>query len=100
MKRSQKEEKQRSKRRDEELSWWCRHQFSFLSLARLAIKYLAIPPSSAASERIFSMSGNVVTKKRSRLGDDAVDTLVFLNDSHGVTWDSGISQEDLRRKDK
>ena len=47
VKRSQKEEKQRPKRRDEEMSWWCRHQFSFPSLARLAIKYLAIPPSSA-----------------------------------------------------
>ena len=46
------------------------------------------------------MAGNVVTKKRSRLGDDAVDVLVFLNGSHGVTWDSGNSQEELRRKDE
>ena len=45
------------------------------------------------------MAENVVTKKRSRLGGDAVNALVSLNGSHGVAWDSGISQEELRRKD-
>lgn len=81
----------------DELSWWCRHQFSFPSLARLAVKYLVIPPSSAASERVFSLAGNIVTKKRNRLGDDTVDALVFLNGSHGLSWSSGISQKALGR---
>lgn len=81
----------------DELSWWCRHQFSFPSLARLAVKYLVIPPSSAASERVFSLAGNIVTNKRNRLGDDTVDALVFLNGSHGLSWSSGISQKDLGR---
>ena len=40
--------------------------------------YLAIPASSAASERVFLVAGNVVTKKRNKLGDDTVDALVFF----------------------
>lgn len=82
----------------DDLEWWCRLQFSFPSLARLAVKFLAIPPSSAASERVFSMAGNIVTKKCNRLGDDSIDALVFLNGSHGLAWSSGISQEELGRK--
>ena len=69
-------------------------------LARLAKKYLSIPASSAASERVFLAAGNVVTKKRNKLGDDTVDALVFLDGSHGLAWSSGISQEALGRKDK
>ena len=85
---------------EDDLSWWCRHQFAYPTLARLAKKYLAIPASSAASERVFLAAGNVVTKKRNKLGDDTVDALVFLDGSHGLAWSSGISQEALGRKDK
>ena len=83
---------------EDDLSWWCRHQFAYPTLARLAKKYLAIPASSAASERVFLAAGNVVTKKRNKLGDDTVDALVFLDGSHGLAWSSGISQEALGRK--
>ena len=80
-------------------SWWCRHPFAYPTLARLAKKYLAIPASSAASERVFSAAGNAVTKKRSKLQDDPVDALVFSDGSHGLIWSTGISQEALGRKD-
>ena len=83
---------------DDDLSW-CRHQFAHPTLARLAKKYLAIPSSSAASERVFLAAGNVVTKRRNKLGDDTIDTFVFLDGSHGLEWSSGISQEALGRKD-
>ena len=36
---------------------WCRHQFAYPTLARLAKKYLAIPASSAASERVSQRLG-------------------------------------------
>ena len=68
---------------EDDLSWWCRHQFAY-TLPRLAKKHLAIPASSAASERVFSAAGNVVTKKPNKLGDDTVDALVFLDCSHGL----------------
>ena len=84
----------------DDLGWWSRHQFAYPTLARLAKKYLAIPASSAASERVFSSAGNFVTKKRNRLGYDTVDALVFLNGSHGLAVSSGLSQESLGRKDK
>lgn len=35
--------------------------------------------------RVFSQAGNVVTKKRNRLGSDSVDALVFLNGFHEMT---------------
>ena len=62
--------------------------------------YLGIPALSAASEPVFLAAGNVVTKKRKKLGDDTVDALVFWTvrtDWHGQ---GGISQEALGRKDK
>ena len=85
---------------EDDLSWWCRHQFAYPTLARLAKKYLAIPASSAASERVFLAAGNVVTKERNKLGDDTVDALVFLDGSHRLAWSNGISEEALGRKDK
>ena len=56
-------------------------QWSFAkypTIAELAIKYLAIPATSDTSERCFSTAGNIVTRKRTRLLPENVDTLVFL----------------------
>jgi hypothetical protein len=49
---------------------------------------LAIPATSAPSERVFSVAGNIVNKKRVRLKPDTVDLLIFLRGNKGfVTWD-------------
>lgn len=48
--------------REDDLRRSCRHKFIFPSPSRLAVKYLVVPPSSAASERAFSLVGNVVTE--------------------------------------
>ena len=61
------------------LSWWKNHEHKNSKLARLAKKYLCIPASSVSSERIFSLAGNIINKKRCRLSPDMVDMLVFLN---------------------
>ncbi|CAM9582959.1 unnamed protein product [Discosporangium mesarthrocarpum] len=71
---------------DDVLTWWAKHQHGFPYLARLAVVHLPIPPTSATSERVFSVTGNTVTKKRNRLGSDTVDTLVVLHGSYGVAW--------------
>ena len=81
---------------EDDLSWWCRHQFAYQTLARLAETNLAIPSSSAASKRVFLAAGNVVTKNHNKLGDYTVDALVI----GGLAWSSGVSQETLCRKDK
>ena len=48
------------------------------TLQKLLTAIGTIPPSSVESERVFSLTGNFVTKVRSRLGDDSIDALVFL----------------------
>jgi hypothetical protein len=47
--------------------WQIKH-FEFLILAQIAPHFLAIPASSAATERVFSQGGDLITKKRSRIG--------------------------------
>ena len=60
------------------LDWWAVEHRNYPILAQLAMKYLCICASSAASERLFSASGNIVTPKRSSLKPDKVNMLVFL----------------------
>ena len=43
------------------------------------MRYLIALATSASSERIFSVAGNVVTQKRSRLKPHMVKFFVFLN---------------------
>ncbi|XP_065096779.1 E3 SUMO-protein ligase ZBED1-like [Paramisgurnus dabryanus] len=61
------------------LHWWrdtgC-NKYSLLST--LARKYLCVPGTSVRSERVFSIAGNIVNKKRAALDPDQVDRLVFL----------------------
>ena len=45
------------------LHWWFMHSNSFPTLSKLAKKYLYIQASSVSSERLFSISGNIVSKK-------------------------------------
>jgi len=60
------------------LPWWKLHARNFPLLARVARRVLAIPASSAQSERLFSVAGQTVTKKRNSLASDNVELLVFL----------------------
>ena len=61
------------------LSWWKEHQDVYPNCASVARRYHVIPASSAASERLFSATGRLVDKKRSRLLPERVESLVFLN---------------------
>ena len=60
------------------LQWWSMHAAAYPSLAKLARKYLCICGTSSASERLFSVAGNIVTAKWSLLQPHKVDMLVFL----------------------
>ncbi|KAJ8381424.1 hypothetical protein SKAU_G00022020 [Synaphobranchus kaupii] len=61
------------------LLWWKAHEEEYPVLARLARRYLCIPATSVLSERVFSASGLLVSRLRSRLLPEHVNMLVFLN---------------------
>ena len=51
--------------KDHPLDWWAKNESLYPVLSHLAYELLAAPSSTAASERLFSMAGNVVNKERS-----------------------------------
>ena len=60
------------------LVYWEQHQQQFPQLTSLAMRYLAIPASSAPVERLFSIAGKVFRADRSRLSDARFEELMFL----------------------
>ena len=64
------------------LKWWRAKEKTYPKLAWLARRILAIPATSAASERLFSIVGLLITAKRNRLsGIHTVETMVFLHEA-------------------
>ena len=60
------------------LSWWKTKQEIFPILSIIARKYLGIPATSVASERLFSDAGNHITSRRSLLDPGLLGKMVFL----------------------
>jgi len=59
------------------LQWWKDQTSSLPLLAEEVQKYLCIPASSTASERMFSASGNIVTEERHNLDAKTTQMLTF-----------------------
>ena len=64
---------------DDPLEWWRVNQHRFVTLAKLARKWLCIQATSVPAERLFSSAGEIVSKKRSSLKPANVDILLFLS---------------------
>lgn len=62
------------------LQWWYDHSGAYEKLAALARKYLASPATSVPCERLFSLAGHIVQKKRAALLPENVTKLVSLSD--------------------
>lgn len=77
----------------EPLEWWRLNNTKYPVMAILARKYLAIPASSVASERMFSFAGGVCTDKRNRLSDDAVSDIVFCNYASKCLVDARLKRQ-------
>ena len=61
------------------LQWWKVNQCQFPILSTISKHYLCICASSSASERVFSCSGHIVSKRRTCLKPEKVNMLVFLS---------------------
>lgn len=62
------------------LQWWYAHSGVYEKLSVLAQKYLASPATSVPCERLFSLAGHIVQKKRAALLPENVTRLVCLSD--------------------
>ena len=61
-------------------------------LAPLAKRILAIPASSAKSERVFITGGNTVTAKRNRIAPKNVENLIKIKENMSKVEDSPESR--------
>ena len=62
------------------LKYWSTKQYQYPTIARIARDHLAIPATSAASERVFSNGSDIITKKRNRLSPSTIRYLLCLRD--------------------
>lgn len=60
------------------LMWWKKKQAIYPILAKIAQKYLCTSATSVPSERVFSVSGSILTSERYSLTDEHVEQLTFL----------------------
>ena len=81
--KSQKGVSQNQTEFEQELSRYERLGEMSASMEQLCEAIKSIRVSSVEAERVFSVSGSVVTKIRTRLGDETVNNLVFLKKYYG-----------------
>ena len=60
------------------LAYWELNSSNYPILAILARRYLAIPATSASSERFFSQGALVINKLRNRLNKDTFNIIMCL----------------------
>ena len=75
------------------LKYWQSKQCQYPLIASIAKDHLAIPATSADSERVFSVGGDIIIKKRNRLSPSTLRYLLCLRNwgvlSQGDDEDSG-----------
>ena len=59
--------------------WWKHHQLQYPILSKIAKDYISIPATSVPSEQAFSKSGELINKRRNRLGDSSIEACMCLN---------------------
>lgn len=66
---------------DDPLNWWHTQTETYKRLSILARCILAIPASSAPSERVFSIAGVILNSRRSSLSPHVVDKVIFVHEN-------------------
>ncbi|ESO07503.1 hypothetical protein HELRODRAFT_170040 [Helobdella robusta] len=59
-------------------TWWKFNTRKYPTISKVAQVYLAPPPTSVPSERLFSTAGDIITEHRTRLLPDNAEKLIFL----------------------
>ena len=68
------------KRCDDPAIWWKHNKIRYQASSKVAQIYLAPPPTSVPSERLFSVAGNVISELRARLNsENAEKNEIFKN---------------------
>ncbi|KFZ18867.1 hypothetical protein V501_00969, partial [Pseudogymnoascus sp. VKM F-4519 (FW-2642)] len=62
------------------LKYWAAKQYQYPIIAAIARDHLAIPATSAPSERVFSNEADILTKRRNRLSPETLRYLLCLRD--------------------
>ena len=73
--------------------YWKAKQFEFPIISKMAGDFLAIPATSAPSERVFSVGSDIVTKKRNRLTGDSVRMIMCLKDWGIIPDEETVDEE-------
>ena len=87
------------------LSWWKTSAGRYMNLGKLVIKYLAVPATSAPSERIWSQAARVLTVKRNRMKDDVTAAMMYCRENkhilhkHNTDIDTEIAKERMHEGD-
>lgn len=72
-------------RKEDPLVWWKNHGALFPKLQNYAKKFLCIPATSVPAERLFSKAGELISQRRSSLGDDTINMILFLNKNQSIS---------------
>ena len=75
------------------LSWWRKNAKRFPCLAGAARNYLAVPGTSAASERVFSSGRHLVSEFRQKLGEEMIRTCMLVKCWMDIDIDSGLTED-------
>jgi hypothetical protein len=66
------------------LSWQKSASGVCMNLGKLVIKYLAVPATSAPSERIWSPAARVLTVKRNRMKEDVTVAMMYCRENKHI----------------
>lgn len=72
---------------DDILQFWKTNANIYPHISALVRKILNVPATSTPAERVFSIAGLTITKKRSLLNPMNVDRIIFVHDNYGIFKD-------------